>query len=349
MGASEEGTMIKLVVFDLDNTLWDGTIFSVDDVFLKKEIKPVLKELKKRGIKMSICSKNDLPNAEKWLKKFGIDEYFENTQINWDAKSDNIKKISASFSVPFENILFVDDDPFHRAEVKSQIDGINVVFYEDLLDLLDYKGVSLGGTGEDKKRVKILKEQRNREVAEQTHKGNYEDFLRDCSIKMMVREMKEEDWPRIAQLLNRTNELNATCNKYTIDELKKSKKENNDIILVSELSDKFGEYGLIAESIIETKEKGIWHIRDLTVSCRTVGRGIGETLLTSIVILARKRGVKKVRGYLHKTELNWRLKELFTSRGFTEIKSEGQRTYYEFSTKNDIPPYFDWIDVDMGC
>lgn len=339
--------MIKLIIFDLDNTLWDGTIFSIDGVKLKNETKPLLKELKKRGISMSICSKNDMDNALNWLKKFGIEGYFENPQIDWNIKSDNIKKIADSFKIPYDEILFIDDDPFHRAEVKSQIGDIKVAFFDDMLDLLDYEGVAISRTKEDETRVKILKEQRNREVAEQTIKGDYKDFLKDCNIIMKVREMNEDDWPRIIQLLNRTNELNATGNKYKMEELKKSREENGDMIIVCGLTDKFGDYGLIAESIVETKEKGVWFIRDLTVSCRTVGRGIGETLLNTVLRMAKKRGIKKVRGYLHKTELNWRLKELFTSQGFKEISKEGQRVYYEFDTKDHIPQFFEWMKVEM--
>ena len=342
--------MIKVVVWDGDNTLWDGTVFYKDkeNVRIKPGTKEALKELDKRGIKSTICSKNYYEDVESILKKFEIEKYFENPQVGWGLKSDAIKKLAAEFNVAHDEMLFVDDDPFQRAEVKSQIPEISIFEANDPIDVLSLEGVMpLNATDEDKKRVQLLKEQRNREEAEKGHKGDFKDFLKECGMVMTVRPVEEEDWARVCQLLNRTNELNATSNRYTLEQLKESYEENNDIVMVVELKDKFGDYGLIAETILENKDYG-WFIRDLTVSCRTMGRGIGSALVIAILHYAKENSIKKVVGRLVETESNWRIKPLYENRGFRKISADGKATYYEFDSEKDAMPEFPpWIKVNF--
>lgn len=341
---------IKLVVWDADNTLWDGTVFYKDkeSVKLKPGTKEALKELEKRGIKSTICSKNYYDDVDSILKKFEIEKYFEHPQIGWGLKSDAIKKLAGIFNADFNSIIFVDDDPFQRAEVISRIQGINAVNLDDPIDILNFEGIRPDKpTAEDIRRVQLLKEDRNRKQAETEFKGDYKDFLRQCDMVMDVRCIEENDWERVCQLLNRTNELNATNNRYTLEELKISYKNNNDIIFVVELTDKFGEYGIIGESIIVRKDYG-WFIRDLTVSCRTMGRGIGSALLIAILNHAKETGIKKVAGMLAETESNWRIKPLYENRGFDKVSADGNRTFYEFCIgKKEIPPYPDWIKINL--
>src|SRR3989338_10273696 len=341
---------IKVVVWDGDNTLWNGTVFYRDkeNVSMKPGTKEALKELDKRGIKSTICSKNYYEDVESILKKFEIAKYFQHPQVGWGLKSDAIKNIAGAFNAQFDEMIFVDDDPFQRAEVASQISGINIVPLDDPIDILGLEGVvPLNATEEDRKRVQLLKEQRNREEAEKNFKGNYKDFLKQCSMVMTVRPIEEEDWSRVTQLLNRTNELNATTNRYSLEQLKESFQKNHDIVIVVELRDKFGDYGLIAETIIEQKDYG-WFIRDLTVSCRTMGRGIGSALVIAILNYAKENSVNKVVGKLVETESNWRIKPLYENRGFRKSSTEGKSTFYEFEFgKDDMPDYPPWIKVNF--
>jgi len=339
---------IKLVIWDADNTLWNGTVYYTDKTAVK--VKPgtqaALKELDKRHILSALCSKNNYEDVSPMLKKFGIDKYFKELQIGWGLKSAAIKKLAKIFNLTFEEMLFIDDDPFQRAEVLSRIPNLNVTELTDPIDVLNIEGVkSQHETKEDKKRVQILKEARNRECAGIKHKDDYKNFLRQCNIKMTIRNIEKKDWLRVVQLLNRTNELNATGNRYQLEELKTSYKVNGDKIFVAELTDKFGDYGLIAESIIDTKDPGIWFIRDLTVSCRTMGRGIGNTLVLAILNLAKKNNINTVRGYIIPSESNWRMQPLFEKRGFQKTSDDGKIKRYQFNLVNKIMPYPDWIDV----
>ncbi len=342
---------IKLAIWDADETLWSGSVYYTDKevVKIKPGTKAALKELDKRGIINTLCSKNNYEDVDVILKKFEIDKYFKEPQIGWGLKSEAIKKLAKTFNCSFDEILFIDDDPFQRAEVQSQIPELNITELADPIDVLNIEGVrSEKETEEDKKRVQILKESRNREEEEKKYKSSrndYKNFLRQCNIKMTIREIEKKDWHRVVQLLNRTNELNATGNRYQLEELKKTYEINKDKILVVNLTDKFGDYGLIAESIIDTKEPDVWFIRDITVSCRTMGRGIGSTLVLVILNLAKKEKIKKVRGYVKPTESNWRMQPLFEKRGFQKIFDNGKIRRYEFSLSNDIINYPDWLRV----
>jgi FkbH-like protein len=339
---------IKVVVWDADNTLWDGTVFYKDkeNVKIKPGTKAALKELDKRGIKSTLCSKNYYEDVDTILKKFSIDSYFKHSQVGWGLKSEAIKKIAELFNINHNEMIFVDDDPFQRAEVSSQMNDINVVELNDPIDILSFDGVMPSNATEaDIKRVQILKEQRNREEAEKGHNGDYRDFLKKCSMIMTVRPIEEQDWPRVCQLLNRTNELNATSNRYNLDQLKLSYEKNNDIVMVAELTDKFGDYGLIGEIILESRDYG-WFIRDLTVSCRTMGRGIGSALIVSALNYAKDNGIKKVVGKLVETESNWRIKPLYEKRGFRKTSIEDKTSYYEFNLEKDkIPEYPPWLKI----
>ena len=340
---------IKLVVWDLDNTLWDGTVYYTDksNVKLKPGTKEALKELSKRGIKNTICSKNYYKDVEVMLEKFEIKKFFDSAEVNWGLKSDNIKKLIKKYNVNPQEVLFVDDDGFQRAEVLSQLPDINAIELGDPLDILALDFMKPENeTEEDKERVQILKEQRNREEAEKNHKGDYAEFLKNCDIKMIVRKVEENDWERVVQLFNRTNELNTTGNRYELDKLKKSYDNKEIEVFVSELTDKFGDYGLIAECIIDTKTKD-WEIKDLTVSCRTMGRGIGSALLIVLMHLAKEKKARTIRGILRAIESNWRMQPLYIKRGFKVIKKEGNETTYGYGFGNNkLPEFHPWLKIE---
>ena len=152
-------TKIKLVIWDLDNTLWEGTVYykDKDSVKLKPGTAAALKELTKRGIKNTICSKNYYEDADKTLEKFEIKKYFENPEIGWGLKSEGIKRLIEKFNVKKDEVIFIDDDAFQRAEVQSQIPGLLSIELKDPLDILEINGVQPeNATDIDKKRVQVL-------------------------------------------------------------------------------------------------------------------------------------------------------------------------------------------------
>ncbi len=309
---------IKLIVWDLDGTLFKGSIFyKNDEISLKENASDVLKELQKRGFTQVICSKNYEDDALKTLRKFDILKYFEGWTINWKLKSDNIQQSMGNFQCTRNEVLFIDDDPFQQEEVRTALKGIRVCYEDNLLNLLSYPDLQPSCMTEtDKNRVTILKEQTDRKKAEVKYDGNFKEFLNSCNLEVTIREMKIKDMDRVHQLINRTNELNVIGNRWTKDHLI-SIYENTEVykVIIVHLKDKFEDYGLIGEAVIETGQK-VWYIRDLAVSCRTMGRGVGTALVTHILVLANNAKIQKVFGRVKPNEYNERMRPLFEKRGF---------------------------------
>lgn len=337
---------IKLIVWDADDTLWEGIAINNPDVKLKIGIPETLKELSKRGIKNIMCSKNDEDYLMKIIKKLKLKDKFVDFFINWKPKSENINEILRLYNLKQNEALFIDDSNFERAEVQSRFQEINVLLLENPLDVLRLtqdKNI----TEEDEKRIEILQEQIEREKAEHSFKGSFTDFLMDCNMELKLRFAEEKDLQRIFQLLDRTTELNLTNNHYEFKDLASMFNDKNFVIIVADLKDKFGDYGLIGEIILR-KDSSYHSIIDFCVSCRTMGRGIGSALLTTALNYIRKENFSKVVGFLRKTKKNYRVVELYEQHHFNKVEEKGNAIYYSFNFKKPIMRYEKWLKVNLN-
>ncbi|HEX9063065.1 MAG TPA: HAD-IIIC family phosphatase, partial [Clostridia bacterium] len=111
------GKKVKCVVWDLDNTIWEGILSEDREVRLKPGIKGIIETLDDRGILQSIASKNDYDDAMKKLREFGLEEYFLYPQISWNSKAESVRKIAESINIGIDTLAFVDDQITEREEV----------------------------------------------------------------------------------------------------------------------------------------------------------------------------------------------------------------------------------------
>src|SRR5436309_16001842 len=118
---------IKCVVWDLDNTVWDGILLEDSTVTLRPHVVEILKTLDARGILHSIASKNDHATALAKLKEFGLDEYFLYPQMNWNSKAANVQSIVTSINIGMDTVAFMDDDPFEREEIRHSLPEVLVL------------------------------------------------------------------------------------------------------------------------------------------------------------------------------------------------------------------------------
>src|SRR5690242_15490913 len=130
--AAEKRKTIKLLVWDLDNTLWEGTLLEGDGVRVRKGLVATLKALDERGILHSVASKNDHDLALAKLKEAGLDDYFLYPQINWNSKAANIRMIVESLNIGMDTVAFIDDEPFERAEVKHSLPEVLTIDAREL-------------------------------------------------------------------------------------------------------------------------------------------------------------------------------------------------------------------------
>ncbi len=307
---------MKLVIWDLDNTIWDGIIFHGEKVVLKPEAKEVLKQIDKIGVKQVVCSYNELDNCLKRIKEFGIDTYFSHVKASTRLTKDvMIKELLESCDILPEETLFIDDSILNRELVKMSV-GCHVDFDDDLYQIMKYF---------DTNRLVLMNQQRNRLNAENTWCGSKEDFMREVGNEISIKLGEETEIPRLTTLSNRTNELNASRNRYKDEEIEKFIKDNDYIVYVAYLKDKFGDYGLIGEVIIEVSGDS-WFVKDICVSCRTMGRGVASSLIKYVI---DKIDVKLLTGVVVINEDNWRMTRLFEKFNFKKVSEEDKKVYYE--------------------
>ena len=111
-------TTVKCVVWDLDNTVWEGVLLEGDDLKLRNDVVAIIKTLDDRGILNAIASRNEFDPAMAQLEAFGIDHYFIYPQINWNPKSESVAQIAKDINIGINTLAFVDDQPFEREEVQ---------------------------------------------------------------------------------------------------------------------------------------------------------------------------------------------------------------------------------------
>ncbi len=226
---------VKCIIFDLDNTLWNGVVLEGNTV-LKPEVLPLLKELDRRGILMSISSKGDRETSMKELSKYGIEQYFIFPMISWQEKWRSIDQISQYTHISIENIAFVDDSIYELQEVHSYLPQITCVTADKLDMILDNQKfcVDIITQETQNRRRYFISEMnylRDMKLMEQ-HK-----FLKSLNMSFCYRKMKGDDLPRVSELANRTKKLNTNheCKSY------RTKKKS----VVFEYADVYFQHGIV--------------------------------------------------------------------------------------------------------
>lgn len=272
--------MIKCIIWDLDNTVWDGIISETGRVVLNHNIIEVIDKFNKRGVVNSICSKNDYDTAKRKLIELNIWDMFIFPQINWGIKSLNVKRIITSLHFKEEDVLFVDDSEFEVDEVKSVFPLINTCFpYEyEKFDLF-FDGISQIKTSEVNNRIQMYKDEVKRIDAEERFQMNRVDFLNSCNIKMVISRACLDDLERISELIDRSHQINSTgisIEKSKLIEMITDDKNYD--ILVSSVHDDYGDYG--RAGLLVAHKSDNYEIMLFIVSCRLMGKGISQALLS---------------------------------------------------------------------
>jgi len=272
---------IKCVVWDLDNTIWDGILLENEAVPLKKNIKEVIETLDQRGILLSIVSKNDYESAWQRLKDLGIAEYFLAPQINWNPKSQNIRAIAKTLNIGLDTFAFVDDNPFELNEVGAAIPEVTCIDAQNLKELLEGARFQGSNTADAKNRRKYYQEAVIREEKQAEFGEDYLRFLEYCEICLEITPYREQDFDRVAELIQRTNQLNFSGRKYSREELGEVFADPGIDKYILHCSDKFGSYGLIGFGMARRAVHQI-EIQDLMLSCRVQGKMIEQAFFAHL-------------------------------------------------------------------
>ena len=336
---------IKCVVWDLDNTLWDGILLEDDDVQLRPHIKKIIQGLDSRGILLSIASKNNYEAALAKLDDFGLTEFFLYPEISWGAKSESIARIQKNLNIDMHAIMFIDDNPFERDEVQFIHPDITCIDAADYGNLLDDSRLNPRFITEDsrKRRLMYVENIKRKRIGED-YKGPRADFLASLQMIFSIAEANETDLQRAEELTVRTSQLNTTGRTYGYSDLNKLIDSNRHSVLIAELSDKYGSHGKIGLALIEMGEK-YWHLKLFLMSCRVMSYGVGTAFLSYILKEAKKEGKKLRVDFIH-NDRNKMMYVTFKFSNFKEIESDesgGVLLENDLSVIQDTPPYLDLI------
>jgi FkbH-like protein len=280
------------VVWDLDDTLWHGTLLERDNLVVPRAVREAIVELDNRGILQSIASKSDHSAAWQKLTAFGLRDYFLHPQINWANKSDSLRIIADRLGIGPDALALIDDQAFERDEVRFHLPSVMTIDATEISGLLELPALQPRFlTSESKRRRLMYQADIRRKEDEAQFGGPAKEFLATLGMVLTVRPATEQDLRRAEELTIRTHQLNTTGRTYSHAELQALLRSREHLLLVAELEDRYGASGTIGLALIETRP-GNWLVRLLIMSCRVITRGVGGVMISYILQLAHRCGVR---------------------------------------------------------
>ena len=341
------GKTCKVVVVDLDDTLWGGVVGEVGVAGVQVgaeypgsaylECQRELKALSARGVLLAIASKNDAKDAMAVLTErremLLRPDDFAAMRINWDDKAASLRAIAAELNVGLDAIAFVDDNPVEREWVRTQLPEVHVielppdpVLYADALresPVFERLAVS----DEDLARGRQYAEQRQRAAAERTT-GSVEDFLASLEMKASIEALAPDSVTRVAQLTQKTNQFNLTTTRYTEAAVAQLATEPDTFVKSIRVSDRFGDNGLVGVAIARLFGHRC-EVGTFLLSCRVIGRQVETALLADVAAEARRRGADVLCGWYRPTPKNAPARDFYPKHGFTKTREEDGAIFWE--------------------
>ena len=329
------GRLKKCAILDLDNTLWGGIIgddgmenIQLGDLGIGKaytELQLWLKELRKRGILLAVCSKNTEEIAREPFEKHpDMVLRMEDISIfvaNWDNKADNIRLIQSVLNIGFDSMVFIDDNPVEREMVRTHIREVTVPdLPEDPAEYLGFlRSLNLFETAsfseEDESRTEQYQQEAKRKTAQEVF-TNEDDFLKSLDMVAAVAPFNRFNTPRVSQLTQRSNQFNLRTVRYTEDDIATIASSGDYVPLAFSLKDKFGDYGLISVIIMQKRGDALF-VDTWIMSCRVLKRGMELFTLNKMAHIARENGFRKIIGEYLPTPKNGLVKNHYADLGFT--------------------------------
>lgn len=351
----------KVLVCDLDNTLWGGVIgedgfegIKLGDTyagFAYQQLQEAILDLYHRGVVLAICSKNNhdealdvLTNHPDMLLR---PQHFASMQINWNDKAENLKRIAKEINVGLDSLVFIDDNPVERAWVRQALPEVTVLdlpkqpdgFASALRHCPRFERLSL--SQEDRRRGAMYAEQRQRSELQEAA-GSLEDYYRSLHMRIRIEEPSAATVPRVAQLTQRTNQLNMTTRRYTEAEIDRFLRDPSFVVAQVSVVDRFGDNGIVGV-IIARAAGDDWWIDTLLLSCRVIGRTVESAMLAWLAQRARDAAAKRLVGEFLPTAKNAPAAKIYADNGFSLGESTTQRQIWQLDlqrTNLQIPEWF---------
>jgi len=348
------GLSRKVLVTDLDNTLWKGVIGEdgLDGICIGPgspegeahlHLQQYMLDLKRRGILLAVCSKNNFDDAQlPFLQHPHMAlrlEDFAAFRANWEDKVANLRAMAQDLSLGLDSFVFLDDNPLEREWVRSKLPEVAVVelgsspfHYLRQLDRGHYfEALSL--SGEDLARADHYRVEAQRASLHESS-ASLDDFLQKLQLNASVEIISAKNLARVTQLVNKTNQFNVTARRSTEAQVCALAENPQGWAGAFQMSDHMGSYGLIGVLFcLPVDRAGTWEIDTWLMSCRALGRQMEKFMFDRLVEAAVVRGVGHIVGVYRPTAKNGLVRELYDQMGFRRIGESGDEVRYEL----DVP------------
>src|ERR1035437_10244588 len=356
--AAIRGKSKKVLILDLDNTVWGGVIGDdgLEGIQIAQgdargeahlAVQRIALDLRQRGIVLAVSSKNTDEVARKpfeehpeMLLKLNHIAVF---QANWNDKATNIQAIAKELSLGLDSMVFLDDNPVERGLVRKLLPQVAVpelpeepAWYARTLAAGGYFEAVAFAT-EDLKRANFYQDNAKRADL-QKQVGGVDAYLASLDMTITFQPFDATGRARIVQLINKSNQYNLTTRRYTDPEVTEAENDAEVFTLQVRLADIFGDNGMISVVICRPYEAGVWEIDTWLMSCRVLGRKVEHMVLREILEHARGAGILKLIGTYLPTDRNKLVVDHYARLGFAKVgEEEFGQTYWELLVDGAAP------------
>jgi FkbH-like protein len=334
----------KVLVLDLDNTLWGGTVaedglegIEIGDTSPRgeafKAFQKYIRSLKDRGVLLAVCSKNDLALAQEVFEQHPEmilrPSDFVAFKANWEPKSDNLRQIAVDLNLGLDSLVFVDDNPAELEIVRQFAPGVTTIllspdpaeYVGQLQDCRMFEPHNI--TPEDVERTGQYRAETQRQtlLASAT---DMDAYLASLAMEASITEFVSVDVPRLAQLINKSNQFNLTTRRRTEAEVQSLLSQPDHICFSLRLKDRFGDHGLVS-IVIGRLQGDALEIDTWLMSCRVLKRQVEETVLNELARLAHSKGCIRLQGLYLATAKNEMVRDFYPRMGFQTKAATAER------------------------
>jgi FkbH-like protein len=303
----------KVCVVDLDNTLWGG-ILGEDGMdglqmadsgsgLAHRRFQRSLLELRRSGILLAICSKNNPEEAIEALRSHPDcllrPTDFAHIEIGWGLKSEAIARTAEKLSLGLDSFVFIDDSPVEREEVARALPSVEVLDFPGdptrlVSALSEYSGFdSLRQTEEDRKRADTYVHEAQRSAIKASSNSPVE-FYRSLGLQLGIFSARVEQAGRLHQLLMKTNQFNLTTRRLSEGAFRALIGDSAYMVVGLRVTDRFGDSGITGLAIIDRGRHDVWTVQDFLLSCRVLGRTVENAFLSWLAARAAGAGANRV-------------------------------------------------------
>jgi FkbH-like protein len=358
------GRVRKVLVTDLDNTLWggvaaeDGLNVRIDDTYKGigyRNLQRALADLHNRGLLLAINSKNNPDDALAVLREHPQmilrEEHFAAQRMNWHDKAQNMREIAAELNLGIDSLVFLDDNPVERERIRMELPEVQVL--ELPADPMEYEWVlrnnvtfeRLTLSEEDRARNQLYQEQKER-AGLANHAGSVEEFLHSLQQRVTIRSVRTETLGRVAQLTRKTNQFNLTTKRYSEEEISSLLSTPGWAAYSVQVEDRFGDNGIVGVAITQVRGS-VCEIDTFLLSCRVIGRTVERSILAHLCAEAQERDATELRGWFLPTKKNLPAVSVYRDHGFEEATHDSGTgaTLWVLDLRSKSVASPDWIDL----